>query len=243
MYPKAIIAMLLCMFLVSCAGGAVATTTHASQRNNIPALANSPTATIWAITGGPDSTPATFTPIHPPQPTPSPTKNPVPKPTPTQAPLTAGLGDPVYNFDQKFGKEDNSSGGIGYQPFSPSYPPTDKYRITTNHGHVTSVTVTLLDQSSLDWQDGIKLCQSFLPADAVFQNDQDFAPRNQLYQQMYISKKMAQEFNPDLFVEDTAYTTSVTPGTVQIMYRYTSFSDHTNNAQIKVCYVSLGQSQ
>lgn len=44
-------------------------------------------------------------------------------PKPTRAPLSARLGDPIRNFDQKFGKEDTSSDiypdVIGYQPFDP----------------------------------------------------------------------------------------------------------------------------
>lgn len=170
-------------------------------------------------------------------------------PKPTQTPLSARLGDPIRNFDQKFGKEDTSSDiypdVIGYQPLDP-YHINDKYSITTDHRRVTGVTVTFSPLGSgsggnlIDWQAGVKICQSFLPSDAVFQNDRDFGPMFPSYQQMYLSKKMAQEFSPDFFVEGLENTTPVTPGTVQIMYHYTSWSDHTDNAQISVCDVSLG---
>lgn len=104
-----------------------------------------------------------------------------PTPTPKAATLNlARLGGAVHDFDLKFGKEDTSNGGIGYQPFG-SYTsgqdlPTDKYDISVENGHVEGVRVTLPKESPLSWQDGTKLCQSFLPEDAVFKSDEDSAP-------------------------------------------------------------------
>src|SRR5260370_25325982 len=167
---------------------------------------------------------------------------------PTKAPAAsfARLGGTVHDFDLKFGKEDTSGGGIGYQPFG-SYTsgqdlPTDKYDISVENGHVEGVRVTLPKESPLSWQDGTKLCQSFLPPDAVYHSNNDSAPLLQVYQQLYISKKMAHMFSADHFVAGNGNNPQpLTQGTLQIMYYYSSFSDHTKNAQITSCDIGLGE--
>jgi hypothetical protein len=168
-------------------------------------------------------------------------------PTKAPAPNLARLGGSVHDFDLKFGKEDTSNGGIGYQQFG-SYTsgqdlPTDKFDIAVDNRHVEGVTVTLPKESPLNWQDGTKLCQSFfLPTDAVYRSDNDSAPLLQVYQQLYISKKIASMFSADHFMSGSgAGRTQDTPGTIQITYYYTSFSDHTNNAQITSCDIELGE--
>ena len=167
---------------------------------------------------------------------------------PTKAPVPnlARLGGTVHDFDLKFGKEDTSQGGIGYQPFG-SYStgldlPTDKYDILVDNGHVMGVRVTLPKESPLSWQDGTTLCQSFLPTDAVYQSANDAAPLLQVYQQVYISKKMASMFSADHFIKGSGVgRTQDTPGTIQITYYYSSFGDHTDNAQITSCDIELGE--
>lgn len=161
-------------------------------------------------------------------------------------PNLARLGGTLRDFDLKFGKKDTSLGGIGYQPFG-SYTtgqdlPTDKYDLYVENGHVAGVRVTLPKESPLSWQDGTELCQSFLPIDAVYQSDNDAAPLLQVYQQLYISKKMASMFSADHFMKGSgAGRTQDTPGTIQITYYYSSFSDHTDNAQITSCDIELGE--
>lgn len=172
------------------------------------------------------------------------TSNPTPK---AATPNFARSGGAVHDFDLKFGKENTSNGGIGYQPFG-SYTsgqdlPTDKVSISVENGHVEVVRVTLPKGSPLSWQDGTKFCQSFLPTDAVFQSEEDFSPPTQEYQELYMSKTMAHMFSADHFVAGNGINPQpLTLGTLQIIYYYSSWYNHTTSgAQITSCSIGLGE--
>jgi hypothetical protein len=168
-------------------------------------------------------------------------------PTKVPAPNLARLGGSVHDFALKFGKEDTSNEGIDYQPFgsltSGQDLPTDKFDIAVDNRHVEGVTVTLPKENPLIWQEGTKLCQSFLPTDAVYQSAEDFSPQTQEYQQIYISKMMAHMFSADHFVAGSGINPQpLTPGIVQIMYYYSNWYDHTSSgAQITNCSIGLGE--
>ncbi|HEV2580703.1 MAG TPA: hypothetical protein VGT44_07595, partial [Ktedonobacteraceae bacterium] len=164
----------------------------------------------------------------------------------------AVLGGSVSDFTKVFGKPANDGGTpttyLDYQPYRPPWNIIYKITISIDIGvdgnYFVSGIIFNPDLNNLiRWQDGINFCQSFLPADAIHLSDTDFAPPNQFYQQMYLSKNMAHEFGADHFMQGAGLQqTPVAPGTVQIMYLYTSSSNHTSReARIRVCYISLGQ--
>jgi hypothetical protein len=174
-------------------------------------------------------------------------------PTPKPVPNLAVLGADLKDFTAKFGsptKDSNPPSSVRYQPYG-DIVGTDKIIIslsegTDNNYHADSVTFSAPPNNPVSWQDGMRFCQSFLPADAIHLQDTDFStgsfPTNN-YQQMYMSKSMAHEFSANMFLEGNgpaAIETPVAPGTVQIFYFFTSplFS---GNRYITLCYVSLGQ--
>lgn len=172
--------------------------------------------------------------------------------TATKKPGSAVLGGSVSDFTKAFGQPANDGGSpttsLDYQPYS--QPENSIYKISismdkgTDGTYYVSGIIFNADPSHLiSWQAGVRFCQSFLPADAIHLSDTDFAPPDQFYQQMYMSRNMAREFSADDFMAGAGLQqTPVAPGTVQIMYMYTSASNHTSSdAQIRVCYVSLGQ--
>lgn len=164
----------------------------------------------------------------------------------------AVLGGSVSDFTKAFGKPANDGGTpitfLDYQPYRQPWNSIYKITISIDKGadgnyYVSGIIFNPDPNNLISWQDGVHFCQSFLPADAVHLSDTDFAPPNQFYQQMYRSKKMAHEFDADHFMEGAGLQkTPVAPGTVQIMYIYTSSYNHTSSgARIRVCYISLGQ--
>lgn len=172
--------------------------------------------------------------------------------TPTRKANNAVLGGSVSDFTKAFGKPANDGGSpttfLDYQPYRQQWSSIDKISISIDkgadgHSYVSGIIFNAAPNNLVSWQDGVHFCQSFLPADALHLSDTDFAPPYQFYQQMYSSKTMAHEFAADHFMEGAGLQkTPVAPGTVQIMYLYTSSYNHmSSGAQIRVCYISLGQ--
>ena len=173
-------------------------------------------------------------------------------PTTTKETHAAVLGGSVRDFTRAFGTPAHDGGTpttyLHYQPYPQPWNNIYKITISLDHGadgayDVSSIIFNPEPDHLISWQAGIHVCQSFLPADAVHLSDTDFAPPNQFYQQLYLSKQLAHEFSADQFLEGAGLQkTPVAPGTVQVMYLYTSAYNHTSSdAKIRACYISLGQ--
>ena len=172
--------------------------------------------------------------------------------SPTRKANDAVLGGSVSDFTRAFGQPAHDGGtpttSLDYRPYRQPWNSIYKISISLDKGadgayYVSGIIFNADPTHLISWQDGVHVCESFLPADAVHLSETDFAPPNQFYQQLYTSKQMAHEFSADHFMAGAGLQqTPVAPGTVQIMYMYTSSSNHTSGgAQIRICYISLGQ--
>jgi len=180
------------------------------------------------------------------EPSPTPTvmmsrSTPTSTPIPTIPKRLAVLGGKVSDFTKLLGHPDTESDlntSVEYQPYGDGFY---KFYLAVTQSTDNTYRVNEVDyqahlSDTISWDAGTKLCQSFLPNDAVYKSDQDFGGQ---YQQIYISKSLAHEFPESMFqVGRGSYPTLATPGTVQISYTYTySFF----SKEIELCNVSIGQ--